>query len=297
MRFQYLILITSFILLLACGDTSVDIDKSTYQPKIVVNGLLYTGEETQSIEIMRNFPLNTTIIPDEKYISNALVTLRNQYGEIDTLNYWPRNRCYALVYDPMEIVGGEEYTLYVSAEIDGQELWTRSSTIAPYPGFSINDQLSTSGTITYRKYYVDGKLTDPTVTFNRTAGAEFYGLSAVALNANDSTFIEDNIFGFKPDSLQEVIDYAKHISYWSSPDNSADGSSTIDLPWYLIYFYSTYRLTIYAGDLNFYHFYISHQSVMNMDGNLREPLFHFEGDGIGLFGSAIRDSIFFEVIQ
>lgn len=285
------------MLYMACGDTSVDIDKSTYKPKIVVNGLLYTGEKIQRIEIMRNYPLNTTIIPDQKYITEALVTISNKNGDTDTLNYSPLSNSYVSDYNQIDIIGGEEYTLYVSAKIDDQELWTRSSTIAPHLGFSINDQLSTRGDIPYRKYYVNGLLTNPTVTFNRTVGAEFYGLSAVALNADETTFIKDNIFGVDPDSLEEMINYIKYISYWSSPDNRAEGTSTIELPWYLIYFYSTYRLILYAGDLNFYHFFISHQSVMNMDGNLREPLFYFEGDGIGLFGSAVRDSIYFNVVQ
>ena len=286
----------TYILYLACGETSVNIDNSTYKPKIVVNGLLYTGEQIQKIKIMRNFPLNTTIISDEKYLTDALVTISNNYGDADTLYYSPLSNYYVSDSEAMDIVGGEEYTLYVSAEIDGQQLWTRSSTIAPHLGFSINDQLSTAGDIPYRKYYINGLLTNPTVTFNRTEGAEFYGLSAVALDANDSTFIEDNIFGVDPDSLDEMINYIKYISYWSSPDNRAEGTSTIELPWYLIYFYSTYRLILYAGDLNFYHFFISHQNVMNIDGNLREPLFYFKGDGIGLFGSAVRDSIYFNVI-
>ena len=121
--------------------------------------------------------------------------------------------------------------------------------------------------------------------------------AAVALNADVSTFIEDNIFGMKSDNLEDNINYLKYISYWSSPDNRADGTSNIELPWWLIYFYSPYRIILYAGDINFYHFFVSHQSVMNIDGNLREPLFYFEGDGIGLFGSAIRDTIYFNVTK
>ena len=296
MNFKDLLLILIFLLFLNCGEGTVEIDKSTYRPKIVVNGLLYTGEVIRHIKIMRNYPLNTTIITDEKYLSDAFVTISNEYGTTDTLSYSPEHDYYS-VNQSIEIMGGEKYTLNVSAEVDGHELSTSSSTIAPHLGFSINNELSTTGDIPYREYYIGNVLVNPTITFNRTVGAEFYGLSAVALDANDSTFIEDNIFGVDSDSLEDKIHYLKYISYWSSPDNREDGTSKIELPWYLIYFYSPYRLILYAGDLNFYHFFISHQSVMNMDGNLREPLFYFDGDGIGLFGSAVRDSIYFNVIR
>ena len=296
MKSIYILIIFIFLFCLACGESSVEIDKSTYQPKIVVNGLLYTGEAISNIKITRNYPLNTTIISNEKYLTDAFVTISDASGISDTLSYSPIHNFYAS-NQKVEITGGETYTLFVSAEIDDQEIWTTSSTIAPFLGFSIDDNLSTTGDIPYRKYYLDGLLVNPTITFNRTVGAEFYGLSAVALNADVSTFIEDNIFGMKSDDLEDNINYLKYISYWSSPDNRADGTSNIELPWWLIYFYSPYRIILYAGDINFYHFFVSHQSVMNIDGNLREPLFYFEGDGIGLFGSAIRDTIYFNVTK
>lgn len=293
---KYLLLIATLLLCLTCGEGTVEIDKSTYRPKIVVNGLLYTDEPISDIKITRNYPLNATIVSDDKYLTDALVIISDASGISDTLSYSPTHHFYA-ANQKVEIQGGETYTLYVSAEIDGKEIWTNSSTIAPHLGFSIDDELSTSGDIPYFEYYVDGLLESPSITFTRTVGAEFYGLSAVALNAEVSTFIEDNIYGAKSDDLEEYIDYYKYVYYWSSPDNRADGTSKIELPWWLIYFYSPYRLILYAGDLNFYHFFVSHQSVMNIDGNLREPLFYFEGDGIGLFGSAIRDTIYFNVIK
>lgn len=296
MNIKYFLLVLVILLCLGCGEGTVKIDKSTYQPKIVVNGLLYTAKAISDIKITRNYPLNTTIMPDEEYITDAFVTISNEYGITDTLNYSPTHYYYSTNHT-LEIIGGEKYTLYVSADIEGHALWTTSSTIAPHLGFSINDELSTTGNIKYNQYYIDDIKVSPRIIFNRTIGAEFYGLSAVAVNADDSTFIKDNIFGVKPDNLEENINYFKYIYYWAMPDNSVQGLSTIELPWYLIYFYSPYRLILYAGDINFYHFFVSHQNVMNIDGNLREPLFHFDGDGIGLFGSAIRDTIYFNVIR
>ena len=295
MYFRFTIIL-SFFFYLGCGDPGVNIDQSTYQPKIVVNGLLYTGQRISDIKITRNYPLNTTIISEEKYLTNAFVTISDVSGITDTLKYSTEENFHA-TNQKVHIIGGETYTLYVVAEIDGQSLWTSSTTIAPYPGFSIIDSLSTAGSIAYLRYYINGILENPRITFNRTIGAEFYGLSAVAMNAADSTFIEDNIFGVKSDNLEDNINYLKYISYWSSPDDRSVGTSKIEFPWYLIYFYSPYRMILYAGDKNFYHFFISHRNVMNIDGNLREPLFYFKGDGIGLFGSAIRDTIYFNVIR
>ena len=37
--------------------------------------------------------------------------------------------------------------------------------------------------------------------------------------------------------------------------------------------------------------------VKEIDGNYHEPAFHFEGDGIGVFGSAIADTAYFWILR
>jgi hypothetical protein len=294
MKYKLIILI-NLIIWLACGDTSVEVDKSTYRPKIVVDAVLYTGKAISNIKISRNFPLNTIIIEEQRIITDAFITISDAGGLTDTLIYSVKENYHA-ENQRIQIVGGATYRLYVSAVIDGEKLWTSSSTTAPYPGFSIDHDHSSSGDIPYLQHNTNGSLTNPRITFNRSAGAEFYGVSAVAVEGDSLTFIEDNIFGVDREILDDNMNYFTHISTWASAENQPDGKSTIEIPWWLIYFYSPYRITVYAGDLNFYHFFITHNNVQNIDGNLREPLFYFDGDGIGLFGSAIRDSIYFNVI-
>jgi len=37
--------------------------------------------------------------------------------------------------------------------------------------------------------------------------------------------------------------------------------------------------------------------VQEIDGNLHEPAFHIEGDGIGVFGAAVADTAYFEIVR
>ena len=37
--------------------------------------------------------------------------------------------------------------------------------------------------------------------------------------------------------------------------------------------------------------------VQEIDGNFHEPVFHIDGDGIGVFGSAVTDTVYFSVTQ
>ena len=76
-----------------------------------------------------------------------------------------------------------------------------------------------------------------------------------------------------------------------------DGISYSEVEWFCIWFYGRYRLILYAADRNYTDFFLTHRFVQEIDGNLLEPKFHFEGDGIGVFGSAAPDTVYFEVIQ
>jgi hypothetical protein len=54
---------------------------------------------------------------------------------------------------------------------------------------------------------------------------------------------------------------------------------------------------VYAFDKNYKDFLITHDQVQEIDGNFHEPEFHFEGDGIGVFGSAIADTVQITVLR
>lgn len=64
-----------------------------------------------------------------------------------------------------------------------------------------------------------------------------------------------------------------------------------------LYFYTRYRIIIYAADRNFRDFQATHEVTQGADGNHHEPAFHIDGDGIGVFGSAVVDTAYFEVLR
>jgi len=291
------IIFFQFMFLSNCGEGTVEIDQSTYEPKIVINGLIYPGKKIDQIKITRNFPLNTNINFNDIPLKDAFVTISNEENVFDTLFYNPDSGYFETQNQKINVEGGEQYRLFVSAEIDGSNLSATSTTFVPEVGFEINDELSCIGNIPYRRYYVDGLLRSPCITYTRSPGAEFYAISGNAIDASYTTFIVDNLFGVKEDILDENFDYFKYFEWWSAPDNRIEGTSTIEIPWWVIYFYGRYRVILYAGDLNFYHFFGTHRYVQDIDGNLREPLFYIEGDGIGVFGSAITDTVYFNITK
>ena len=59
----------------------------------------------------------------------------------------------------------------------------------------------------------------------------------------------------------------------------------------------TYRAVVYACDENFRLFLLTYDSVQEFDGNFHEPIMNFTGDGIGVFGSCIADTVYFKVTQ
>ena len=62
------------------------------------------------------------------------------------------------------------------------------------------------------------------------------------------------------------------------------------------WFYANYRVIVYGGDKNFKDYFITAGRVQQFDGNFIEPEFHLTGDGIGVFGSAVRDTVTFSII-
>ena len=70
----------------------------------------------------------------------------------------------------------------------------------------------------------------------------------------------------------------------------------MEILWADTWFFGHYRAILYAGDINFKHYYLTHGNVQDIDGNLNEPKFHINGDGIGVFGSAAVDTVYFEIL-
>ena len=70
-----------------------------------------------------------------------------------------------------------------------------------------------------------------------------------------------------------------------------------DINWLDTWFYGNYRVVMYAGDRNFKDYFITINQLQEMDGNYHEPKMYFEGDGIGIFGSFIADTVTFNLVK
>ena len=74
-------------------------------------------------------------------------------------------------------------------------------------------------------------------------------------------------------------------------------TSTWEVGWFHLWFYTTYRIIGYAGDENLKNYFLTHGNVQEMDGNFHEPEFNIEGEGIGIFGSVIADTLEITILE
>ena len=293
--------ILATLLLWGCGKTSVTIDERTYEPKIVIIGYLYPERPVSNIQITRNFPVGTTIDKSNITLSDANVVLTDITSNAAyELTYNPITFTFEYRGDELEIDYGKSYRLDVSATIDGSDLMASSTTTVPDAGLEIDREKSVFGDLFYRETDESGQLITPQVAYKQSDNSDFFLLSVSALDASIETFIYENPFGFDiKDALEDdaKIENFQYSARWTSPENQNGGLSIIEISWFQLWFYSPYRLVLYAGDANFYHFFSTHRSVQSVDGNLHEPLFHIDGDGIGVFGSAVIDTLSLNILK
>jgi len=293
--------ITCGLIIIACGKSSISVDESTYEPKIVFNGFLYPGNPVTRIQINRNFPLGQTINKEEIALSDAQVKLTDlSTGRIDTLTYNSDSSWYEYKGDDLKIEYGKSYRLDVNARIDGVDLQANSTTTIPQAGFGIVRDSSVSGNLYYRQENVVLQLIPLLFKYTQSLDAAFYMLSISALDASISSFIYENPMGQDINDMIErgrTIEDLQYGSRWKRPDSQSSFLSSFEVNWFRIWFYGQYRFVLYAGDQNYYHYFSTHKNVMGMDGNLHEPIFDIEGDGIGVFGSAIADTIYINVLK
>ncbi|RJP64959.1 MAG: hypothetical protein C4539_13895, partial [Ignavibacteriales bacterium] len=197
----------------------------------------------------------------------------------------------------LTIENGKSYKLEVEATIDGKNLQTSSTTIVPLNGFFINRL--TPDVLKYRLTDENGNVKKINVSFSPAANASIYGISITALNPTLDNFIYDNAYHNNLDTndVIEDFDMYKQQMYWLQNSKNDASQLDIDVEWHAIWFYTDYRVIIYAGDKNFKDFLLTQQNVQEMDGNFHEPKLHLDGDGIGVFASAIPDTVYFRIIK
>lgn len=291
MKFQnkYKLLISGLLLFLAsCGDPAVTVDESQFTPKIAVEAYLYTGEPVNNIKIMRNFPLATDIDSLSLFLHPDVDNVEISINDID-LNFDPVTQTY--YKSEMYIEENKPYTLKVSANIDGIQLSTSSTTITPKKGFEFREK--NLGTFKYGT-------NKPLISFNTSPDIDFYAFSAVPESASVESFIYDNSLfpDLDPEDVEDEFNRYSHQAKYITNINIANLQEfSFTLEDYDSWFYGPYHVIGYAGDKNFRDFAFTSGNVQEFDGNFHEPLFHFEGDGIGVFGSAVRDTLYFKLVK
>ncbi len=305
MKYIYINILILFLLLSACGKVSVDVDESTYEPKIVVEGYIYPGQSPAKIILTRNYPLNTEIDLGAFYITDANVSITDMKSdETFDLDYDAFSFSYKYKGNDFVIDYNRSYRINLKATIDGKELTASCVTTTPADGFDIVSDESLLGTQKYTTAVENG--TKFNLKFKRSPTVDSYITSIVALDASFNNFIEDNIMGLSRSDFADTTDsddlryfnYIKNQSQWTQTRlGGGDDLSAMDIEWYSTWFYGTYRVIMYCADENMTEYYLTHSTIQEVDGNLLEPKFHFEGDAIGVFGSAIPDTVYFVIID
>lgn len=283
--------------LLSCGEGTISIESDQYQPKIVVEGYLRPGQAVSNIIIRRNFPVGANLNNLQLYLSEAAVTITDlTSGNSYPLTYNSALQTFQDENATLEIAFGKSYRLDVAATIDGKNLQASSITTVPQAGFSIIGLNHDS--LLYRQRDSQDNLIDFVATFNRSPGVDFYAANVLALDAADtSTFIFDNPLGTDTvDVLENINDYRfSEIELQDTPMTT--GISDLSLFWWAFNFYGEHQIIVFAADVNYRNFYNTYDNIEEIGGNFHEPLLPIEGDGVGVFGSIIADTVYLKVLD
>lgn len=276
-------------LLVSCGDPDVNITNVAYQPKIVVEAYLIAGELPWGIKVMRNYPLGQEIdfssMPLDPWEYAVTITLNGiplRYESSHGIYY---NNTFKVEY-------GKTYVLEISATIDGQKLYTRATTTVPQRGFKILSQKNL-GNISYKSGAIDFQYTP-------SAGAAFYVFAFLPASPEADYYIYDNPYEKRRDTadvIKNLNDLSLNFDCVSSLSNDASSVYTYHVDFFRLKFYGWYESIVYAGDANYKNYLFSATSVQEMEGNFHEPVPVLEGDGIGVFGSAIKDTVVFRIVN
>lgn len=299
-KFIITFFIIVMLLLTNCGDVSVNIDENMYEPKIVFDAYIIPGQPIDNIRIMRNYGLGMDIDVSQLFLYEADVTLTDIGSQKSvTLEFLP-NMAFGYTGNDFQIESNKSYQLDVTAIIEGETISATSTTKVPdATGFRIDDEASSLEALEYRQKDNEGNLMHPKIIFDQSPTTESYVTSIVALDASENTFIEDNAYGFSKEDLSEDnnLNMLANQYVWNQVQSGNGHRGEVRVEWYSIWFAGNYRAILYAADKNYTDYILTHNAIQEIDGNLLEPEFHIEGDGIGVFGSFIPDTVYFEILK
>ena len=148
---SWVYLLAVSFLCLACGDPQVQVTNTSYEPRIVIRGLLMPDHAVNEIHIARNFRLDEDLRGTSLLLPEAVAVIIDQ----ETAKQYPLTFVPADLFGPLPdysssyfayqgeeelaVRHGATYRLEVSAEIEGEELFAHATTTVPEPGFRIAD--------------------------------------------------------------------------------------------------------------------------------------------------------------
>ncbi len=272
----------------SCGDPDVSITSSGYEPKIVVEAYLFAGQTVQNIKITRNYALGQQIDIAKIILTpsgNAVtVTINGIPLHYDGSSGTYYNNAISVEY-------GKTYVLEISATVDGKVLHAKSTTTVPRQGFKV----LSSHDLGNLRYGID----PVSIQYTPSEGASFYVFAFMADTVSVQNYIFDNPYQERPDTADVLKDIDNFQVHYDCLMNLSSGANvyTYNFEYFRVQFYSSYETIVYAGDANFKNYLLTNPSVQEMDGNFHEPIPVLQGDGIGVFGSAIKDTVLFRIVR
>jgi hypothetical protein len=284
----------SVAFLFSCGDPTVDVG-GRYEPKIVIDAILFPGQPVRDIRLTRNVPIGTFAITTSP-LENVEVVLTDETSGFSQTLY---SIDVTIFGDTTWIIEpGHTYRLDVDAVIDGVTLSATSRTTTPEPGFTVSDPAPDS--LAYNAKDESGKAVKIGIPYARSVGTADYVFSIQALDTAVQNFIYSPINPIADVDSEDVADdmdeFSRQVDFVINAPTTG-GSSVFNVELFHTWFYGRYRVIAYAADRNFRDFLLTHEQVQEPDGNFHEPVFHIDGDGIGVFGSAIADTTYFRVLK
>lgn len=302
-----IIILLTMLFIYSCGEGTVEVENTSYQPKIVIDGYLVPHQKVEKIKITRNFKIdenlnNFSLIPD---VNSTTVTITDMQTEIvyplsfhrapdDDRRlenyYWEYNG------NDLSIEYGQNYRLDVTTTIEGRELHASSVTKVPEEGFEIVNL--NYAELRYREPDENNQPKNFMLTINRAPGTTFYVNTIQALNPSKYNFVYNNPYS-DPDSSdveEDLVDWS-YTYDWTQDTPETAGQTNLEMFWPYFMFYDDYRIITMACDVNHKEFLQTYNDVQEDDGNFHEAKFNIEGDGIGVFGSVVLDTVYVRVIE
>ena len=302
-RYYLYIFLTLFIF--GCGEKIVNIDSTTYEPKIYIYGIIFPGKSVEDIKIERNFPLNTKVDLSSLAITDADVIITDlSTTENYKLNYNPITK----KYDCLDLVikEGVNYRLSVSATIDGKNVRAYGTTNVPKGRITINKELSKLETFSYEEKDIDGDYKYFEICWDVSSDIDVFRFGVEAVTYFKLDLGPGIILGNRPTSqeylryLIEVLNWTYIYSYWDTPvnpvnnvifyqNNYTNNSYSLRIEGYDLGLIEKFKVVI-SYNTEEYNKYLSEpKEARDVDGNFMPVKNFINGDGVGFFGSRILE--------